>query len=82
MRIFHDQSVKKSQKRRQCDWCGEAIEIGQPYHSHRFASEGGAGTATMHPECNVAANKLAASRRHGVLWYDIGDYKRGSINER
>ena len=81
MRIFHTQSVKTSRKRRQCDWCGEAIEIGQPYESYMWSAYGDTSRITMHPECQTAAGKLA-SQEGGFVEWTCGEFARGSINER
>ena len=81
MRTFHSQSVKKSQKRRQCDWCGELIKIGQPYESYIWAAYGDSVRITMHPECHRAAGELAA-KEGGIVEWTTGDFARGSINER
>ena len=81
MRIFHTQTVAKSRKRRQCDWCGEAIEIGQPYESYRWARPGDSGTVRQHPECILAMQKMAEQEGWEFEW-SPGDFKRGSINER
>jgi hypothetical protein len=77
MRTFQHQSVKKSRKRRRCDWCGETIEVGQPYDSYRFAISGDAGTVRMHPECLEASGEVA-KQEGGWLEWTVGEYRRGS----
>ena len=81
MRTFHHQSAAKSRKRRQCDWCGEAIEIGQPYDSHMWAAYGDTTRIKMHPECKISADELAA-REGGFAEWMSGEFKRGSTDER
>ena len=81
MRTFHSQSVKKSRKRRWCDWCGEAIEIGQSYDSYMFAAYGDTSRIKMHPECHRAAGELATQEGGFVEWMG-GEFQRGSIDER
>ena len=81
MRAFHPQSVKASRKRRKCDWCGEMIEIGQPYDSHMWSAYGDTTRIVMHPECKAAAGELAAKDGGFVEWM-TGEFKRGSIDER
>ena len=81
MRTFHDQSVKSSRKRRQCDWCHEAIEIGQPYESYMWAAYGDTTRIIMHPECQGAAGKLASQEGGFVEWMG-GEFARGSTDER
>ena len=81
MRTFHTQSVKKSRKCRRCDWCGEAIEIGQPYDSYMWAAYGDTSRIRMHPECHRAAGELATQEGGFVEWMG-GEFQRGSIDER
>ncbi len=81
MRTFHHQSVKKSRKRRQCDWCGEVIEIGQPYASYMWATPGDTSRIKMHPECHKAAGEFAA-REGGVVEWTGGEFARGTTGER
>jgi len=77
VRTFWHQSVTKSRKRRRCDWCGEMIDIGQPYDSYRFATSGNAGTVRMHPECLEASDEMAKQGGGWIEW-DIGEFRRGS----
>ena len=81
MRTFHRQSVAKSRKCRQCDWCGEVIEIGHPYESYRWAHPGDAGTVRQHPECVIAMQKKAEQEGLEFDW-STGYFKRGSIEKR
>ena len=81
MRTFHHQHIKASRKRRQCDWCGEAIEIGQSYESYRWARPGDSGTVRQHPECILAMQQMAEREDWEFDW-SFGDFKRGSIDER
>jgi hypothetical protein len=81
VRTFQHQSVKKSRKRRRCDWCGELIDIGQPYDSYRFATSGNAGTARMHPECLEASGDVA-KQEGGWFEWDLGEFRRGSTEPR
>ena len=78
MASFHEQSVKRSRKRRRCDWCGELIEIGQPYESYRWADGGDVGTVTMHPECLAAMDRAAKAEGGNIVW-SPGDFRRGGI---
>ena len=80
MTTFHEQSVKKSRKRRRCTWCAEIIEIGQPYRSYRFADGGDIGHVVLHPECMDAMDAMAKREKWGFEW-SPGDFRRGSIDE-
>ncbi len=81
MRTFQHQSVKKSRKRRRCDWCGELIDVGQPYDSYRFATFGDAGTVRMHPECLTASGEMARQEGGWFEWFP-SEFKRGSTDAR
>lgn len=78
---FHEKSVRRSRKRRRCDWCGELIEVGQPYDSYRWSDGGDAGTVRMHPECLVAMDRVAESEGGSFAW-SPGDFRRGEPSER
>ena len=78
MSTFHRQSVKRSHKRRRCAWCAEAIEIGQPYESYRWADGSDAETVRMHPECLAAMGKVATDEG-GCFTWSPGDFERGRI---
>ena len=74
---FHEQSVKASRKVRRCDWCGELIQIGQPYESYRWRDGSDGGTVTMHPECLQAMERTY--REEGGWWidWDLWENHRG-----
>ena len=76
---FHHSSVQRSRKERQCDWCAEKIEVGQPYESYRWADGSDGGTVRMHPEC-YAAMRQESQDNPGVEWF-AGDFVRGSTME-
>jgi hypothetical protein len=78
---FHTQIVQRSRKRRQCSWCGELIEIGDPYNSYRFSAAGDTGKVIMHPECHAAMRVVAAKEGDGFEW-SVGDFNRGCGCER
>lgn len=55
--IAHDE-VKAARKAHVCDWCNEAIEIGQPYVRQRNKDGRDVWTWRAHPECSKAASTL------------------------
>lgn len=65
--------VKAARKRKQCDWCNEWIEVGQP-KVYYFDYDEKVG-AHLHPECHVAVF------RADLAWDDElpppGTYRRG-----
>jgi hypothetical protein len=81
MSVFHHQTVKRSRKVRQCTWCGDPVEIGQPYQSYRWADGGDAGTVVLHPECSDAMDAVGKTDPHFVGWCP-GDFVRGSTKVR
>ncbi len=78
---FHERSVKSSRKRRVCYWCGDYINIGNPYESYRWRSYGDSGSCEMHPECRKACSKVAHAEG-GWFTFGIGDFNRGCGCER
>lgn len=51
--------VKSARKVRRCHWCGELIEIGQPYHLDTGKWEGEFVACYVHPECDKAIERSA-----------------------
>ena len=80
MTTFHQRSVKRSHRARQCTWCGDPVEIGHPYQSYRWADGGDAGTVVLHPECGDAMTE-ACKRDPDLIW-SHGDFLRGSTELR
>ena len=78
---FHTQIVQRSRKKRQCSWCGELIEIGDPYNAYRFRDGGDTGKVIMHPECYVAMVVVADEEGDCFEW-GVGDFNRGCGCER
>lgn len=72
-----DQHIKAARKRHRCDWCGERIEIGDPYTRYRWFDSGDAGTVRMHPECNAAMNDEITLQGGGSIEFAPGDFPRG-----
>lgn len=67
--------VQKARKAHVCTWCGEPIQIGEPYERTRFVFEGDPMVNKMHPECVKA----------GSTWdgeFEPGEFKRGTQEER
>lgn len=73
---FHAVSVQKSRKRRQCSWCAEMIEVGDPYEAYSFRDGCDFGRVQMHPECLAAARDVANSEGCYFEW-SIGEFHRG-----
>ncbi len=73
---FHQQSVLASRKVRRCDWCGELIQIGQPYESYRWRDGSDGGTVVMHPECLQAMERTSREEGGWIDW-DRGENVRG-----
>lgn len=81
MSTFHHQTVARSRKTRTCTWCGEPVEIGQPYQSYRWAEGGDAGMVVLHPECGDAMDSTGITNPNFVGW-SVGDFVRGSTKVR
>jgi|GEM_PF-2402952 len=81
MRTFHSRVVRWARKPRTCTWCGDPVEIGQPYQSYRWADGRDAGTVVLHPECGDAMDSAGRTNPHFSGWSD-GDFLRGSTKVR
>lgn len=77
---FHHQTVTRSRKARECVWCGESIEIGQPYESYRWSDDGNTGKVVMHPECYRVMGEFCREEPDWPLGF--GEFGRGSTMER
>jgi hypothetical protein len=73
---FHHTSTAASRKPRVCDWCGEAIAVGEPYEGYGYNTGYDRGYVTMHPECMRAMEPLAVEEGSGMTW-DVGEFSRG-----
>jgi hypothetical protein len=73
---FHHNTVKRSRKQRQCSWCAEMIEVGEPYTSYQWRDCGDHGYVALHPEC-LAAMQEVASEEGGWVEFMPGEYNRG-----
>ena len=74
--IFHEVSVARSRRLRQCSWCAGRIEIGEPYRAYEFRDGGDHGYVALHPECYSAMQELTANEGWWFEW-SIGDFNRG-----
>ena len=74
--IFHEVSVARSRRVRQCTWCAEKIEKGESYRAYRFKDCGDTGHVTLHPEC-YSAMQRAAEEEDGWIDWSVGDFNRG-----
>lgn len=59
MNLAHD-VIGAARKRHQCDWCCEAIEIGESYVRQRNVDGREVWTWRAHAECSRAAESLSA----------------------
>lgn len=53
------EEIKAARKSHCCDWCGERIDVGQPYRRWRWFDGSHASTVRAHPECEAAGAELA-----------------------
>ena len=73
---YHEKSVKASRRVRRCNWCGERIEIRQPYESYRWRDGSDGGVVVMHPECLQAMHRTSREEGSWLDWY-MGENLRG-----
>ena len=74
--IFHETNVTRSRMPRQCSWCAQPIEIGQPYRGYSWRDGTDYGREFMHPECYAAMERLLETEGPWLLW-SPGDFARG-----
>ena len=70
------EQIKAARKSHCCDWCGERIDVGQPYRRWRYFDGSYAGTVRVHPECGEALAELA-SEEGGMIEFSPHDNPRG-----
>jgi len=58
MNVIGYKEIKRGRKNRACFWCGQIIELGQPYVSWCWV-ENGIERINVHPECRDAWHKVA-----------------------
>jgi hypothetical protein len=75
---FHWRAVKRARKQRQCTWCAEHVDVGQPYESYRWSEDGS--SVVLHPECSKAM-ELLNKQDPDFMWVD-GEFFRGSTHCR
>jgi len=73
-------TIRTSQKRRQCVWCGESIQKGSKYTTHVYMYDSDFMYDSMHNECNKASIKVGEIE--GEFSFNLGDYSRGSTKPR
>jgi hypothetical protein len=73
--------IKRTRRTRQCDWCGEKINEGDPSVTHQGKHEGDFYHGRYHPECDEAiARWWKAYGRHDEFPED--QMNRGGIEEK
>jgi hypothetical protein len=82
MSFFNSTFVKKTQKRRRCDWCLEHIEIGEPSVYTAGTFEGDFFTGRYHPECREATRRWYERNRCWGEAMPDDPMNRGGIRER
>jgi len=79
---FHNvREVKKTRRKRKCDWCWELIEKGDPSIATCGIFEGDFYRARFHPECHAAELRYCDERN---CWNDAmpeDRMNRGGIEE-
>lgn len=71
-------NVKKSRKRKPCDWCGCIIEIDMPKVCSSNIYDGDFHYSHMHTECEEALHLSSDTEEQGFE-YHIGEFYRGSV---
>lgn len=68
--------IAKARKTHGCSWCGERIEIDQPYSRWRWFDGGDASTVRVHPECNAALHDMSVELGESIEFFP-GENPRG-----
>ena len=79
MSDIKSKNIASVRKRHQCDWCDEWIEKGDAAHYRYYEWCGDMNSEYLHPECYLAMQKFQDPTDLG---YTIGEFKRGSVEER
>ena len=69
--------VKKARKRHKCFWCGELIQLGEPYSYWGWASDGSVERIKVHPECDTVWQAACDDDFGGVYITIPYDHERG-----
>jgi len=78
-------NIAHARKPHRCHWCGERIEIGNPYVRVFGSWDGDVGHSCWHPECDGAFQSLTWKQKEDRGLdesFDAGLFKRGSIEAR
>jgi hypothetical protein len=73
-----DGRVVKLRKRHSCEWCGEAIEVGESCILRKYTFDGQFNNSRQHPECNTAM------KNSDLGWeksFEFGQQLRGKTTE-
>lgn len=74
-------STPKARKEHRCEWCGQAILVGEKHELNEGRREGGWFRARLHIECQNAWNEW--TRRWGDdCEFDAHQMQRGKAEER
>lgn len=79
---FHSSiQIRKTRKRRPCQWCGESIDAGAAAWKHSGVWDGDFYHGYTHPECETAM--LSKEGRDATEdGYMPGEFKRGTAEEK
>lgn len=68
--LLGERDIKAARKAHKCIWCGQRIEIGQPYTYERSIYEGEPQSHHWHPECLGAMREAMAADGGGEFEFD------------
>ena len=68
---------KKARKRHKCFWCGDPIQLGEPYSYWGWASDGGVERIKVQPECEIAWQATCNNEFDGIYVTIPYDHEKG-----
>lgn len=72
---FFGSNIRTARKAHRCDYCWQAISIGERYVNARFVHSGDFQHQHLHPECDDDIQELAREN-FGEYWWTPGENPR------
>lgn len=80
--FYSSTAIKKTQRARRCDWCGEQIEKGGPSTGVAGVFEGDFFFGRYHPECHEAIDRYYRTHQCWGESFPEDAMNRGGIERR
>jgi hypothetical protein len=80
--LIEEREVKAASKAHRCIWCGQPIEIGQPYTYERSIFEHQPQSHHWHPECLGAMRTMIANEGGDDVMFNAYYEERPALPQR